>query len=72
MRTDETGGPCPATLGEYRDLVFAMVCEDAQNPAVVFLDQKIADQGRDERVLAPDAQMRLVLMPLMVQGRLPE
>jgi hypothetical protein len=67
MRTDETGRPCPATLGEYRDLVFAFV-RDANNPAVRYLDGLIAIQGRDERVLAPDSQMRHVLFPLMADG----
>lgn len=67
MRTDETGAPCPATLGEYRDLVFALM-RDTYNPAVMFLDERIAKQGRDELVLAPDSQMRAILMPLMRAG----
>jgi hypothetical protein len=65
MRTDEKGSPCPATLGEYRDLVAAMVGE--KNKAIELLDAKIAEQGRDELVIAPDSQMRYLLMPLMVQ-----
>lgn len=69
MRTDEAGNSCPETLGEYRDLVMAL-CGDENNPAVKFLDRKIADQGRDEKVMAPDGQMRMILIPLMM-GDLP-
>jgi hypothetical protein len=67
MRLDECGEPCPETLGEYRDLVFALV-GDEKNPAVKFLDDKIAEHGRDDKVLAADGQMRMVLYPLMAQG----
>jgi ribosomal protein L37E len=67
MRTDEQGQPCPATLGEYRDLVFALV-RDVESPAVKMLDEKIAEQGRDELVLVSDYQMRVVLFELMRQG----
>jgi hypothetical protein len=67
MRTDEQGQPCPATLGEYRDLVFALV-RDVENPAVKMLDEKITGQGRDELVLVSDYQMRVVLFELMRQG----
>jgi len=63
MRTDETGQPCPATLGEYRDTMIAFLRDD-QNPAVRFLDDKIAEQGRNERVLADDSQMRVLLFSL--------
>lgn len=67
MRTDECGNPCPSTLGEYRDLVFAFV-RDESNPAVKYLDERIAEQGRDMEVIAPDGQMRAVLFPLMLEG----
>lgn len=67
MRKDEAGHPCPATLGEYRDLVFAIV-RDADNPAVRFLDDKIAEQGRAMTVAVSDYEMRALLMPLMAQG----
>jgi hypothetical protein len=65
MRTDEEGGPCPATLGEYRDPCAAIggpACK-----ATKFLDAKIAasPRGRDERVIAPDSQVRALLMPLL-------
>ena len=36
MRKDEQGNDCPATLGEYRDMVVAIAGED--NKAVWFLD----------------------------------
>lgn len=62
MRVDENGHECPATLGEYRDLCAAMSPNSA---AVGFLDRKIADQGRDELVIASDLQMRMILMPML-------
>ena len=63
MRTDELGRPCPATLGEYRDLCAALGGADC--PAVRFLDAKIADQGRDAEVIVADHQMRMLLMPML-------
>lgn len=65
-RTDESGKPCPATLGEYRDMCAAIGGEDCK--AVAFLDAKIAKEpeGRDAKVLAPDSQMRALLMPMLV------
>jgi len=67
MRTDENGSPCPETLGEYRDLIAALLGE--HNRAIQFLDQKISESpdGKDEVVVAPDSQMRLLLAPMMVQ-----
>jgi len=65
VRTDEDGNQCPGTLGEYRDLCAAIGGES--NKAVEFLDKKIAESSRDEEVLAPDSQMRLVLMPMMLE-----
>lgn len=65
MRKDEDGNPCPGTLGEYRKMVAMLVGED--NKAVQFLTEKIAEQGEDEEVLAPDSQMRELLFPMMVQ-----
>ena len=70
MRKDEEGNDCPATLGEYRDMVVAIAGED--NKAVWFLDQKIKEQGCDEIVIAPDLQMRAVLLPMMLTARPPE
>lgn len=64
MRTDEAGQQCPATLGEYRDLCAAIGGEDCD--AVAWLDARIAEQGSHQRVLAPDSQMREVLMPMLV------
>jgi hypothetical protein len=67
MREDENGNQCPETLGEYRDLCAAIGEEN--NGAVQFLDKKIAEAatGRDEKVIAPDSQMRAVLMPLLLK-----
>jgi hypothetical protein len=64
MRTDEHGNECPATLGEYRDLAATGL---PNNEAVRWLDNKIkvSPGGRDERVLAPDSQMREFLMRMM-------
>lgn len=64
MRTDEGGNSCPETLGEYRDLCAAIGGEDC--PAVKMLDEKIADQGRDEVVIIADSQMRMILMPMLI------
>jgi len=52
-------------LGEYRDMCASIGGEKC--PAVVFLDKKIAEheKGRDEKVIAPDSQMRVVLMPML-------
>lgn len=68
MRTDETGSQCPGTLGEYLDL-----CKSIGGPecrAVAFLNKKIEESpnGRDEEVIAPDSQMRMVLMPMLMEG----
>jgi hypothetical protein len=63
-RFDEAGNACPETLGEYRDLCKAIGGEDCR--AVKFLDEKIAEGGRDDKVVVPDSQMRMLLMPLLV------
>lgn len=65
MRKDEKGNRCPETLGEYRDLCEALGGEDCA--AVEFLDNKIKDQGRDEKVMQPDSQMRAILMPMIIR-----
>lgn len=65
MRTDENGESCPETLGEYRDLCAALSPLGDTCRAVAVLDEKIAKDGRDEKVIAPDHQMRYVLMPLL-------
>lgn len=69
MRTDETGSKCPATLGEYRELCVGLSPYNENCEAVAFLDRKIAESpnGTDEKVLAADSQMRILLMPLMMQ-----
>lgn len=64
MRKDENGDPCPATLGEYRDLCVAIGGVGCR--AVRFLDERIAEQGRDEPVVAADSQMRALLMPMLL------
>lgn len=64
MRTDECGYQCPETLGEYR-----YYCETigiANNAAVKFLDEKIKTQGEDQKVIAPDHEMRALLMPMLI------
>ena len=65
MRTDESGQPCPATLGEYRKMCAAIGGKDCK--AVSFLDKKIEDQGENEEVIAPDSQMRALLMPMLLE-----
>ncbi len=64
MRRDEEGNECPETLGEYRDFCVALGGEDCR--AVKFLDGKIAEQGREEIVVAADSQMRMLLMPMLL------
>jgi len=67
MRKDEQGEQCPETLGEYRDLCAALGGEGCN--AVAFLDKKVADSpnGRDEKVIAPDSQMRMLLFPMLLK-----
>ena len=67
MRKDEQGNPCPETLGEYR-LLCRLMGDD--NKAVQFLNEKIAESpdGENEVVVAPDSQMRMLLMPLMLEA----
>ena len=63
MRKDESGNDCPSTLGEYRALCAAFGGEECR--AVKFLDEKIAKSHEDEAVIAPDSQMRMLLMPML-------
>lgn len=69
MRLDETGKECPETLGEYRDLCASIGGEHCE--AVAFLDRKISDpinkNGRDEKVIVSDHQMRTILMPKITE-----
>lgn len=67
MRTDENGVPCPGTLGEYLKLCKAAGLPN--NKAVEFLNKKIesSTNGENEEVIAPDSQMRMLLMPLLIQ-----
>lgn len=65
MRTDENGKPCPETLGEYRDLCAAIGGEKCR--AVAFLDNKIKKDGRNNKVLVSDSQMRMVLFPMLIE-----
>lgn len=53
------------TLGNYRDLFFILGGED--NRAVKFLDAKIAEQGRDQKVLADETQMLLLLGTMLIE-----
>lgn len=66
MRLDPYSGTMvPGTLGEYRDICAAIGGECC--PAVRFLDERIAEQGRNEQVVASDLQMRELLMPMLVE-----
>jgi hypothetical protein len=68
MRKDENDSSCPSTLGEYRKMCLALGVPN--NQAVQFLDKKIksSKKGADEEVVAPDSQMRMLLMPLLLRG----
>lgn len=50
------------TLGEYRDVFAALGGDDCR--ATKFLDAKIAEQGRDEPVLADESQMIQLFMSM--------
>ena len=65
MRTDETGTPCPETLGEYYDLSRAIFGEGSR--PVTFLEGKIAETSRDEIVVAEDSQMRFLLFTMAAE-----
>jgi len=67
MRTDdESGQPCPSTLFEYRDLCQAIGGPECE--AVKLLNKKIEENGgKDDEVIQPDSQMRLLLMPLLIK-----
>jgi hypothetical protein len=68
VRKDEEGNKCPSTLGEYLVLCHAIGGEKCK--AVAWLREKIAasPHGQDEVVQAPDSQMRMLLMPMLVPG----
>lgn len=68
MRTDEDGEPCPETSGEYYDITLALFGEKMGAKALEFLDQKIKEQGRDEKVIASDSQMRMLLFSMLDYG----
>jgi hypothetical protein len=69
--------PCPvlstgadSTLGNWSDLVNAVFGEDC--PAAKFLKDKIAEQGRDEPVLADERQLILALFAMNEGVKAPE
>lgn len=66
MRKDECNNDCPSTLGEYLALV--KILGMPNNKAVKFLQDKIdnSPNGENELVLAPDSQMRMILMSMMI------
>lgn len=66
---EENGTMVPGTLGEYRDICAAIGGESCR--AVQFLDERIAAEaeGRESAVLAPDSQMRHLLMPMLLENR---
>jgi hypothetical protein len=53
------------TLGDYREFCAIMFGDDS--PATRFFDRKIATQGRDEKVVADESQM-LLLIGSLVNG----
>lgn len=63
----ENGEECPETLGEYRDICASFGGEDCA--AVEVLDAHIANSGRDDVVIKSDAEMRALLMPMLIQPR---
>jgi hypothetical protein len=53
----------PSTLGVYRDNCAALF--GPGSAAVAYFDGKIAEQGRDEPVLADEQQMMALIASLM-------
>lgn len=51
------------TLGDYRD--FCAIIADENSPAVIFFDDKIKQQGRDEPVMADESQMLMLIGSLL-------
>jgi len=52
----------PTTLGEYRDLAVILFGEESK--ATKFLDEKIKEQGREEKVIQHSSQMLYLLANL--------
>ncbi len=74
MRKDENGGTCPETLGEYYDLCAAIGGADCEAAAHLMKHINEAENGRDEKVIPADSQMRAWLMPRLAvkaKGSLP-
>lgn len=69
MRVDELGHECPETLWEYREMCAELGAAIGlpRNKAVAFLDRKIQEEGPQARVLAPESQMRMMLMRLITE-----
>ena len=69
MRIDETGASCPETLGEYYDLIVSLFGKD--NKASKFLEEKIktSSKKRHEKVIAPDSQMRMLLITIAMKPK---
>lgn len=73
MRLNENNQQCPSTLGEYYELTKALFGEDIGKQALDFLQFKIdsCPNGRAEKVLADDRQMRGLIFA-MVNRKLKE
>ncbi len=54
----------PSTLGNWRAFAVILGGRDP-NPATKFLDKKIAQQGADEPVIAPESQMMFLITSLL-------
>ena len=54
----------PRTLGTYRKIALAL-SGDANSPAVKFFDEKIAEQGEGEVVIADESQVMILIYELM-------
>jgi hypothetical protein len=69
MRTDETGRPCPSTLGEYRDLCGTI--GGGNGRALEILDVMIQGNpdGREGLVYSSDLSIRRLLMPSLTPYR---
>jgi hypothetical protein len=59
---DEAGHP--TTLADYREIALVL-SGDENSEAVKFFDDKIAQQGPDERVIAAESQMMMLIMSML-------
>jgi len=58
----------PSTLGTYRRIAAQLTGEDSA--ATKMLDDKIQDLGEDEKVIAPESQMMMLIVHMGLAEKL--